>query len=487
MNINRKHWLATGTAFVAIGLIAAAIALTAAEVEDAGRQRRQTTEIVQRYTELRLASFDYLQNRNERARAQWHAVSKRIDGLIAANHFREPEHAAILAGLRARRAEALRLFAELTASRDGDFANAALRQRFEAQLVSRLLIDQQDSLADAFRLTAVANRRIELAQRRLAIVTLAGLALLALVFGGLSWLIRHHVLAPIIRLQHATQEIAAGNLSLRIGPAGNDEIGALSKDFDAMTQSLRESFEAIELNNQELAAANKDMEAFSYSVSHDLRAPLRSLNGFSLVLLEDYGDRLDEEGRDALERIRAASQGMGRLIDDLLRLSRVTGAELDVTRVDLSAMAREIAAEIGREASGRAVEWAIEPGLNLHADRSLMRIAMQNLLQNAWKFTGRTLRPLIRVGALHRGAKTVVFVADNGAGFDMAYADRLFGAFQRLHPAAEFPGTGIGLAIVQRVIRRHHGKIWAEGKKGEGASFFFSLRESKNGTGPQAA
>jgi len=487
MNINTKHWLATGTALAAIAMIALAIVWTAREVEDAGRQRRQTTEIVQRYTELRLASFDYLRNREERARMQWYAVSERIDRLIAANHFLEPEHAAILAGLRARRAEALRIFAEISATRDGDFADAALRQRFEAQLVNRLLIDQQDSQADAFRLTEVANRRIELAQRRVAIVTLAGLALLALVAGGMSWLIRRHVLAPIIRLQHATQEIAAGNLSLRIGPAGNDEIGALAKDFDAMTQSLRQSFEAIELSNRDLAAANRDMEAFSYSVSHDLRAPLRSLDGFSLVLLEDYGDKLDAEGRDALERIRAASQGMGRLIDDLLRLSRVTGVDLDVTQVDLSAMAHEIAAEIGREASGRAVEWAIEPDLRLDADPALMRIAVQNLLQNAWKFTGRTPRPVIRVGARHRDAKMEYFVADNGAGFDMAYADRLFGAFQRLHPAAEFPGTGIGLAIVQRVIRRHHGKIWAEGKEGEGASFFFSLRESKNGTGPQAA
>jgi light-regulated signal transduction histidine kinase (bacteriophytochrome) len=216
-------------------------------------------------------------------------------------------------------------------------------------------------------------------------------------------------------------------------------------------------------------------------VSHDLRGPLRSMDGFSLVLIEDYGDKLDEEGKDALERIRAASQRMGDLIDDMLRLSQVTRTELNVTRVDLSAIAREIADTIDRNPSGRSVEWEIEAGLSLRADPALTRIAMQNLLQNAWKFTGRTDRPVIRVGALERDAKKVYFVADNGVGFDMAHAGRLFGAFQRLHHAGDFPGSGIGLAIVQRIIRRHDGEIWVEAKEGEGATFFFSVKESWNG------
>jgi light-regulated signal transduction histidine kinase (bacteriophytochrome) len=176
---------------------------------------------------------------------------------------------------------------------------------------------------------------------------------------------------------------------------------------------------------------------------------------------------------------------MGYIIDDLLRLSHVTRAELNLTRVDLSAIAHEIADALGREQSGRSVEWAIEPGLSVRADSALMHIAMQNLLQNAWKFTGRTARPVIRVGALERDAKRVYFVADNGVGFDMAHADRLFGAFQRLHHAGDFPGTGIGLAIVQRIIRRHDGEIRAEAKEGEGATFFFSVNESEVGSDEQ--
>jgi signal transduction histidine kinase len=235
----------------------------------------------------------------------------------------------------------------------------------------------------------------------------------------------------------------------------------------------------------QLEATNQELESFSYSVSHDLRSPLRSMDGFSQVLLEDYGGKLDEEGKDALNRIRAASQRMGNLIDDLLRLSQVTRAKLNVTQVDLSAISREIADSLDREQSGRSVEWAIEPALRIRADAALIRIAMQNLLQNASKFTGRMARPVIRVGALERGAKTVYFVADNGVGFDMAHAAKLFGAFQRLHHAGDFPGTGIGLAIVQRIIHRHHGQIWAEAKESEGATFFFTLKETENGSGGQ--
>jgi light-regulated signal transduction histidine kinase (bacteriophytochrome) len=181
-------------------------------------------------------------------------------------------------------------------------------------------------------------------------------------------------------------------------------------------------------------------------------------------------------------RIRAASQRMGNLIDDLLRLSQVTRAGLNITRVDLSAVAREIASDIDRRPSERSAKWAIESGLSIHADLTLIRIAMQNLLENAWKFTGRTTEPVIRVGAIKRDARTIYFVADNGAGFDMAHSGKLFGAFQRLHHVGDFPGTGIGLAIAKRIIHRHDGEIWAEAKPDEGATFYFHVKESVDGS-----
>ena len=488
MKIGTKERFVTGMGLAAIGIIAAMIWWTYSEVEDANRQRRVTSEIGRGLTELMLVTFDYRLYHNERARVQWDAVSDRVDRLIANARFVEPAQIEILAGLRERRAAGRRLFAEITAASGAARADAPLddaSRRFEAQLLSQLLTYQQENSTDAFRLNNLATERIIEAERQVMIVILAGLALIASIIVGASWFLRRDVLAPIAGLQQATRQVAAGNWDFVLGIRSDDEIGELSKNFDAMTQSLRESFAQIERSNQDLAALNEELEAFSYSVSHDLRGPLRSMDGFSLVLIEDYGDKLDEEGKDALERIRAASQRMGGLIDDLLRLSQVTRAEINVTRVDLSAIAREIADALDREQSGRSVKWAIESGLSVWADPALIRIAMQNLLQNAWKFTGKTDRPVIRVGALERDAKTVYFVADNGVGFDMAHADNLFGAFQRLHHVGDFPGTGIGLAIVQRIIRRHDGKIWAEAKEGEGATFFFSVKESENGSDEQ--
>ena len=488
MKIGTKERIVTGMGLAAIGIIAAMIWWTYSEVEDANRQRRVTSEIGRGLTELMLVTFDYRLYHNERARVQWDAVSDRVDRLIANARFVEPAQMEILAGLRERRAAGRRLFAEITAASGAARADAPLddaSRRFEAQLLSQLLTYQQENSTDAFRLNNLATERIIEAERQVMIVILAGLALIASIIVGASWFLRRDVLAPIAGLQQATRQVAAGNWDFVLGIRGDDEIGELSKNFDAMTKSLRQSFAQIERSNQDLAALNEELEAFSYSVSHDLRGPLRSMDGFSLVLIEDYGDKLDEEGKDALERIRAASQRMGDIIDDLLRLSQVTRAELNVSRIDLSAIAREIADAIDREHSGRSVEWAIESGLSVWADPALTRIAMQNLLQNAWKFTGKTDRPVIRVGALERDAKTVYFVADNGVGFDMAHADNLFGAFQRLHHVGDFPGTGIGLAIVQRIIRRHDGKIWAEAKEGEGATFFFSVKESENGSDEQ--
>ncbi|QPF76794.1 HAMP domain-containing protein [Roseateles sp. DAIF2] len=274
-------------------------------------------------------------------------------------------------------------------------------------------------------------------------------------------------------MEQATREVAAGNWSYKLDIGSRDELGEMARHFDAMTQVLRDSFARLELSNRELSALNKELEAFSYSVSHDLRGPLRSMDGFSLALLEDYGDQLDEEGKDSLQRIRAASQRMGRLIDELLGLSRVTRVELSIRAVDLSAMVREIAAGLAQTQPQRRVRWEIEDGVTVQGDRALLQIALQNLLDNAWKFTGKTERATIRFGAQQRDGEPVYFVADNGAGFDMAYVDRLFGAFQRLHHENEYPGTGVGLAIVQRVFRRHGWPLWVQASPGQGATFYF--------------
>ena len=227
----------------------------------------------------------------------------------------------------------------------------------------------------------------------------------------------------------------------------------------------------------QLEAANKELEAFAYSVSHDLRAPLRSIDGFSQALLEDCRDLLDERGKDYLQRVRAATQRMGELIDDLLGLSRVTRAEMRREPVSLSEMARSAAEEMKRAQPERSVAFVIQDGLVAEGDGRLLRVVLENLLGNAWKFSAPHPATRIEFGA--RGqpdGRVAYFVRDDGVGFDMAYADKLFGAFQRLHAGAEFAGSGIGLASVQRIVHRHGGRVWAEGAVEQGAAFYFTVQ-----------
>ncbi|HVW86363.1 MAG TPA: CHASE3 domain-containing protein [Bryobacteraceae bacterium] len=241
-------------------------------------------------------------------------------------------------------------------------------------------------------------------------------------------------------------------------------------------KKLAENLEnQVEARTRDLRQLNDELRAFSYSVSHDLRAPLRSIDGFSQIVLEDYSERLDDTGRDLLRRIRAGATRMGALIQSLLELSRVTRQELRIERVSLSSIADSVIDSLLRAEPGRDVEVVVEPDLEVNADPQLMRVVLDNLLANAWKFTSRMTPARIEFRKNTEVHGDVFFVRDNGSGFDPAQAGRLFTPFQRLHSEAEFEGTGIGLATVQRAIHRHGGRIWAESRPGEGATFFFAI------------
>lgn len=240
-------------------------------------------------------------------------------------------------------------------------------------------------------------------------------------------------------------------------------------------EEIKKLNENLMRHSIELAAANKELEAFSYSVSHDLRAPLRSIDGFSQALLEDYHDKLDEEGIDYLRRVRNETQRMGQLIDDFLQLSRLTRVELNFEKVDLSSMAHDILIQHQRDNPSRKVKNIVEDNLSVKGDEKLLKIMFENMLGNAWKFTSKKSKATIEFGQVKNKDEKVFFIRDNGAGFDNNYADKLFIPFQRLHSDEEFDGTGIGLGIVQRIINRHGGRIWVESEVGKGATFYFTL------------
>ena len=287
----------------------------------------------------------------------------------------------------------------------------------------------------------------------------------------------------LLELPDVAVKTALGTLWLRVRkvpvPDENGKPMLLLAIVEDVTVSKRNE-EELRRANQYLVVSKKELESFSYSVSHDLRAPLRSIDGFSQALLEDWGDRLDDNGRDSLTRIRAAAQRMGHLIDDLLQLARLTRAELKTKPLDLSELALSVGRSVAEANPTAKVSLTVQPGMTAQADPGLLRVVFENLLGNAWKFSSRRADPQVWVERVKSEPGFDSFVVrDNGAGFDATYASKLFGAFQRLHSSAEFEGTGIGLATVQRIILRHRGQVWADGVVNEGSCFYFSLPKAE--------
>jgi signal transduction histidine kinase len=265
------------------------------------------------------------------------------------------------------------------------------------------------------------------------------------------------------------REFTTGKVDLALA------IGAQAATAIANARLYEQARRRIAELDAELVAVNKEMEALTYAISHDLRAPLRHIDGFSRLLLTDYEQGLDRVGQDYLQRVRAASQLMKQFVDDLLKLSRLSRREMHRERVVLSDLAREIGARLRAAQPEREVEFIVRPGLVVEGDTYLLEVVLENLLDNAWKFTSKQACARIEFDYTRGDARPVYFVRDDGVGFDATYADKLFGVFQRLHSTTEFEGVGMGLAIVQRIIHRHGGQVWAESTVGQGATFYFTL------------
>lgn len=328
-------------------------------------------------------------------------------------------------------------------------------------------------------------------QHEIFIITMT----LGILLATLGWLIADAIAQPLLTIASAADRIRRGHPTSVIPVVkGQDEIAILSHSLNQLVNALTQKEQELQATNQQirelnqnlerrvaertaqLEVANKELEAFSYSVSHDLRSPLRSIDGFSSILVDKYSDRLNDKGKYYLQRVRAATQRMGELIDDLLKLSSVTRTQIQRSCVNLTAMVEEIVAGLQQTYPERSVHLALAPEVSALVDPRLIRVVMENLLHNAWKYTSYKEYARIEFGTLLQpDGTTAYFIRDNGAGFDMAYVNKLFGAFQRLHTDQEFSGTGIGLATVQRIIHRHGGRVWAEGAVGQGATFYFTV------------
>ncbi len=314
-------------------------------------------------------------------------------------------------------------------------------------------------------------------------LTIFGFIILTVLFAAfiLSSQLQKVISRPILKMVGIMRIVSEEkDYSIRAEKQSDDEIGYLIDRFNEMLEQIQKNDELLEGRVEErtmqLVASLKELEAYSYSVSHDLRTPLRGIDGFSQILLDDYSDRLDDQGRHYLQRIRKGSQRMARLIDDMLNLSRLTRSEMCHEQVNLSDIAQKIVSDLQATDPSRQAQFTIAPELIVEGDPRLLRQMLENLLGNAWKFTSKRSQAAIEFGITEQDGEPAYFVRDNGAGFDMEYVGKLFTAFQRLHAVDEYEGTGIGLATVQRVIRRHGGLVWAEGEVDRGATFYFTIK-----------
>lgn len=363
-------------------------------------------------------------------------------------------------------------------------------------------VDNPSAVLDEVIKTVVEYHRGELGlvdariEKQLWRLWLSSALVLLLLSAGFIWFIDRRIGRPLGAITAAARGIRDGNIKRRVPPQSADEFGVLAETMNAMLDrlegansslagklvELQEEFEkrqqieaSLEARTKELEETNQELEAFGYTIAHDLRGPLRAIIGFSQLLQQDLKNNIDTEQQDALDRVSAAGLRMAKQIDHILQLSRISRSEMRLSDVDLSQLAEEIIQELRDNDPQREVQVDIQPGLQVKGDAGLLRIVMENLLGNAWKYTRNKANPMIRLSGGEEDGHSVFRVTDNGAGFDMCYAHKLFGVFERLHTAGEFEGTGIGLASVQRAIRRHGGWIRGKGEPDKGAEFAFTL------------
>jgi signal transduction histidine kinase len=501
VRLKTRFRITTWASVAAVLVVSAVLAWAWQDSRQAGLKDDLASALLKESFERGLLRDEYLLLQEPRARAQWEAKTAQLSRLLEqlAGEFGEASEQQLIREMAAYLELSTALFGEVVGSgaEDGlDEGTRARKAEFRRRATSRQLLISHDLNGRARLLSAAASLQVDTTQRRVNLVLVALLGMVLVVTVLNARMAAGVVERRVTLLRDGAEQVAHGNLRHRIAIRGDDELAELGVAFDQMTERVQAARVALEAevserrqaeekaarlnealtrNVEALAASNRELEAFSYAVSHDLRAPLRSVSGFSQAVLEDYGEKLDATGRKYLVMASDAAREMGQLIDDLLGLSRVARVEMARQPVDLSAVAGVVIEDLRRAEPERQVEVTIAPGLVAQGDPTLLRLAIENLLRNAWKFTSRHPTARITFARATAPSGDAFVVADDGAGFDMAYAEKLFRPFQRLHRSTEFPGTGIGLATVSRILRRHGGAISAQGGVEQGAAFTFTV------------
>ena len=504
MKVKNRLYISAGILIVLVTVLVSAIFIISNQITKENRRYKIVHDVHLAVSELAIITYEYLIHHEERMEQQWNlrynSMAEIIEKAAAEEESRE------LTKLISVDYTTLgNLFQQVTANykkgqkliqegaSQGKIDNVIL---LEERLVAQLLIESQSIFTDAYRMENKAHSSTAKAQELARNLTLISVIIFAAIITTTSLLIARSISKPLDMLIKGTEIIGKGDLEHKVNIKSRDEMGQLAVSFDEMTSKLKESYtglkkeiterkraeEKIQRLNRELEhrlieirAANKELEAFSYSVSHDLRTPLRAIDGFSQILLEDYPDKLDREGRRVLSVIRDNTGRMGKLIEDLLALSRLGRKEIRKTKINMEKLVRGVFEELKGVTPEEKLRMKMNDLPPAGGDESLIREVLANLLSNAIKFSKNEKSPVIEVGGTLEDNENIYYVKDNGVGFDMKYRDKLFGVFQRLHSQQEFKGTGVGLAIVQRIIHRHDGRVWAEGKVNKGTTFYFTL------------
>lgn len=467
--------------------------------------------IIKDVFELNIVTYEYLIHHEKRMQQQWLLKYDSLGERLKVHKeelLRQEEHYLIHESMNEDYEVLGDLFSQLQANfakrkrlREENIPQAEINISFalEERLIAQTLMRSQRITTNTFRLSAMIEQTIAEAQQRANLTIVFSIIGFTIFAFYVSFITIRRITMPINELTKGTMIVGKGDLGHKIDIRTKDEMGQLASSFNQMAGNLKKiTASRDELNKEiterklaekslkqrtaELEVANKELESFSYSVSHDLRAPLRAISGFSNILIEDYTDKLDPECKRLLNTIQSNTQKMAQLIDDILTLSRMGRKEIKKINININDLVKSIFEELKPTYPNREIKLSLSALPSAQGDPTLLRAVFINILTNAIKFTKTRTSALIEVGGRSLNNENSYYVKDNGVGFEMKYVDKVFGVFQRLHSDTEFEGTGVGLAIVQRIIHRHGGRVWAEGKVGKGATFYFTLPKKKGET-----